>query len=95
MPRVYNKHHRNAPVGAVYVGRPGPWGNPFVIGADGTRAEVIRKFREWVMRPQQAALREQATNALRGKDLVCWCHPKDCHASVWLEIVNGEEPSCY
>ncbi len=27
----------------VYVGRPSKWGNPFVIGRDGRRGEVIRK----------------------------------------------------
>jgi hypothetical protein len=27
----------------VYVGRPSKWGNPFVIGRDGTRDEVIAK----------------------------------------------------
>lgn len=26
----------------VYVGRPSQWGNPFVIGTDGTRDEVMR-----------------------------------------------------
>ena len=28
----------------VYVGRPSPWGNPFVIGRDGTREEVVAKY---------------------------------------------------
>jgi len=32
----------------VYVGRPSPWGNPFVIGRDGTREEVIAKYAAWV-----------------------------------------------
>jgi hypothetical protein len=28
-PAVINKHHGKPPPGAVYIGRPGPWGNPF------------------------------------------------------------------
>ena len=30
-PRVYNKHHGDAPPGAIYIGRGSPWGNRFVI----------------------------------------------------------------
>jgi Domain of unknown function (DUF4326) len=54
----------------VYVGRPSKWGNPFVIGRDGSRDEVIEKYRAWIVRQPKlmAALPE-----LRGKDLVCWC----------------------
>jgi hypothetical protein len=29
----------------VYIGRPSKWGNPFQIGRDGTRDEVIAKYR--------------------------------------------------
>lgn len=32
----------------VYIGRPSKWGNPFVIGKDGTREEVIAKYAEWI-----------------------------------------------
>jgi hypothetical protein len=31
--------------GRVYIGRPSKWGNPFVIGRDGSREEVIEKYR--------------------------------------------------
>jgi hypothetical protein len=34
----------------VYVGRPSKWGNPFAIGRDGTRDEVIAKCRAWIGR---------------------------------------------
>jgi hypothetical protein len=36
----------------VYIGRPGKWGNPFVIGKDGTRAEVIAKYEAWLSASQ-------------------------------------------
>jgi len=32
----------------IYVGRPSKWGNPFVIGRDGSRDEVIAKYRAWI-----------------------------------------------
>jgi hypothetical protein len=44
--RVLNKKYLRGPAGnAVYVGRPSVWGNPFVIGKDGSRAECNRKIR--------------------------------------------------
>ena len=69
----------------VYVGRPSKWGNPFIIGGDGTRDEVIAKYRAWVVQqqPLMAALHE-----LRGKNLVCWCAPERCHAEVLIELAN-------
>jgi len=53
----------------VYVGRPSKWGNPFAIGRDGTRDEVIAKYRAWIVR--QPALMA-ALGELRGKHLVCF-----------------------
>jgi len=32
----------------VYIGRPSKWGNPFKIGVDGTREEVIEKYRNYI-----------------------------------------------
>lgn len=71
----------------VYIGRPSKWGNPFIIGKDGSRATVIRKYREWAIRQPElmAALPE-----LRGKVLGCWCHPKTCHGDVLAELANSD-----
>lgn len=73
----------------VYIGRPSPWGNPFEIGPDGTREEVIAKYRAWLARPEKRALRERVRKELRGKVLGCWCAPKACHGDVLLEIANA------
>jgi len=32
----------------VYIGRPSKWGNPFVIGRDGTRPQVIERYERWL-----------------------------------------------
>lgn len=85
MPRVLNKARDVIPTGAVYVGRPTKWGNPFALGRDGDRATVVRKYREWIQgRPD--LLRDLPT--LRGKDLVCWCAPQACHADILMELAN-------
>ena len=70
----------------VYVGRPSKWGNPFKVGRDGTRAEVIVHYRAWL--PFQPHLIE-ALPELRGKVLGCWCAPLPCHADVLEELANA------
>lgn len=72
----------------VYIGRPSKFGNPFVIGRDGARDDVVRKYEEFVRsRPE---LMEAAKRELRGKNLVCWCAPYACHGDVLLRIANEE-----
>lgn len=84
MPHVLNK--KTGGLGH-YIGRPSPFGNPFVIGRDGSRDEVIAKYRAYIeARPQ---LKELARKQLRGLNLVCWCAPLACHGDVLLEIANA------
>ncbi|WP_052389859.1 DUF4326 domain-containing protein [Belnapia moabensis] len=98
-PRVLNLKGRRLtpdtlPPNAVYIGRrvqfqPWPnskWANPFKVGRDGTRAEVITKHEQWLCNQPEllAALPE-----LRGKDLYCWCHPEPCHGDVLLRLANA------
>jgi hypothetical protein len=75
MCKVFNVKEvgKRAAADRVYVGRPSKWGNPFVIGRDGTRDEVIAKYRAWIVR--QPALMA-ALGELKRKDLVCWCAPE-------------------
>lgn len=88
MPQVLNRHVSKTPEGSVYVGRPTKWGNPFPIRGLHTREEAIEKYRAWIMADEQAELRAQAKAELKGKDLVCWCAPKPCHADILMEIAN-------
>lgn len=69
----------------VYIGRPSKWGNPFVIGKDGDREEVIAKFLEWVVK-QPHLMREIHT--LHGKRLGCFCAPAMCHGDVLAELAD-------
>jgi hypothetical protein len=69
----------------VYIGRPTKWGNPFVIGRDGSREEVIEKYMDWFITQQHLI---DALHELKGKNLVCWCAPCSCHGDFLLEISN-------
>lgn len=70
----------------VYIGRGSKWGNPFVIGKDGTRKEVIAKYRAWIVQQPELML---ALHELRGKILGCWCDPLACHGDVLTELANA------
>ena len=79
----------------IYVGRKMPGipgsvlGNPFRIGRDGTREEVVEKYRRWLWEQIKLGndvyveLKRIADLARRGDvSLVCWCAPNLCHATV-------------
>ena len=72
----------------VYIGRPSKWGNPFVIGKDGTRGEVIEKYRIWIL--NQPELIESLVE-LKNKTLGCWCDPSPCHGEVLIELSDKLE----
>ena len=74
----------------VYIGRPSKWGNPFAIGKDGTREEVVQKYEAWI-RQQPHLL--SALSELKGKTLACWCAPKACHGDVLVKLVEEHEDS--
>lgn len=85
MPKVLNRKHSGEPKGSVYIGRPSKWGNPYRIGQNGSREEVIELYRQYLHRRKDllACLHE-----LRGKDLVCFCAPLDCHGDILLKLAN-------
>lgn len=88
MPKVLNKHHLvRIPKGAVYIGRPSKWGNPFPL-VDGDRITCLKKYREWIV--TQPELIAAAKRELRGKDLVCFCAPQLCHGDILIQIANEE-----
>ena len=99
-PRVWDMHHAAGPYppDAVYVGSRLPWDrrtwvptnrfhNPYRVGRDGTRAEVIARYE----RDVPAALERDPhyLDELRGKHLLCCCAPLSCHADVLLRLANS------
>lgn len=88
----------------VYIGRKGIvfidkarfpktdsiWANPYKIGVDGTREEILEKYRAHILHrihldPQ---LKMKLIN-LRGMRLGCWCQSSEnCHGDILVEIIN-------
>ena len=83
--RVLNKYNATDNTG-MYIGRGSPWGNPYIIGLDGTRAEVIAKFRKYAV--MMLSENPHWLSRLRGKDLVCFCAPKACHGDVLIQMIG-------
>ena len=89
------------PEGAVYVGRPTVFGNPYRVGEPIgdppqiiTPASAIEKYR-WLARDR---IRREGSafwlEPLRGHDLACWC-PETCGADVdlgWGEFGGPYDP---
>lgn len=75
----------------VRIDRKGPFGNPFVLGVDGDRDEVIAKFRHWLT--SSTCTRSQWVRdhmgELKDKRLGCWCHPEACHGDVYVELLDA------
>lgn len=86
-------HVKGASPDAVYIGRynwmhnlpKSKWANPFKIGKDGDRDEVIAKFRRYLIGNDELM---SALPELRGKTLACWCKPAPCHGDVLAQMVN-------
>lgn len=79
----------------VYVGRPSPFGNPFVPHSPGERLTVIEQYRQWFIRKLKAdATFAAQVDELRGKRLGCHCAPQPCHAAVIAAYLNGEPIGC-
>ena len=91
------------PPNTVYVGRGSRWGNPFVVGKDGSAEECIRKFADYLLPYRhhgpnsnlfhlfvsESNLTELQA-ALRGKNLACWCREGEpCHGDLLLEWANN------
>jgi hypothetical protein len=74
------------PAGAIYVGRPSRWGNPFPVVA-GDQAAAVAAYRRWLL--EQPELVAAARRELVGRVLACWCRPgTPCHADVLIELTG-------
>jgi hypothetical protein len=74
----------------VYCGRPSIYGNPYKIGRDGTRNEIIFKYIDYfVDRLCRDKNFKNEIFKLRGKTIGCWCHPLLCHCDVIAAFLNN------
>ena len=77
-------HCKRAPYD-IYIGRPSKWGNPFRVGPDGTREEVIEKFLIYILNNKELL---NDVRELKDKTLGCWCKPLPCHGDILAELAN-------
>jgi hypothetical protein len=92
------------PEGALYVGRPTVYGNPWAKG-DASHLPPGSDWRAWVTDRYARELSErdgtgemkfvtmaEIRERLAGRDLSCWC-PLDqaCHADVLLKVANEDQ----
>jgi hypothetical protein len=90
---------------AVNVCRPGPWGNPFIVGKHGTAARCVELYENLLAGLLCISIDHECVEAqvrsvkyamehireLRGKNLACWCpEGKPCHADVLLDLANAK-----
>ena len=77
----------------VYIGRGTIWGNPYQMGKEGTRDEVIAKFaydfeKRFLKLPEKF---DENIEKLRGKTLGCHCKPAACHGDVIANYLNSQD----
>jgi hypothetical protein len=76
--------------GATPIDRRTVFGNPFIIGRDGTREEVIELYKDYFYeRLSNDPDFKEAVDDLNGDVLGCWCKPLPCHGDVIAEYLNG------
>lgn len=81
-----NKHKEDFDIDIM---RPTMWGNPFIIGKDGTRREVINKHKEYLRQQLRTGnLGVEHLFFLQGKKLGCCCKPKPCHGDNYKELLD-------
>ena len=87
--RVLNKHRDTIPIGSVYIGRGSIWGNPYVIGRDGTRDDVCNKYEIYLLtRIENGEISLNQLADLAGKNLVCFCAPLRCHGDFLVKLAK-------
>lgn len=95
-------HVKDNVPGAIYIGRPvgrqkitgSPLGNPFKIGRDGWRREVLAKYQHHLL--ESPALIEHLLSLRPVPALSCWCRHEDerltgnntCHGDVLLRLLD-------
>jgi hypothetical protein len=81
------------PEQVVVVARPSQWGNPYVVGVDGNRAECVELYHGALERGELRFTAADVRRELSGRDLACWCRlDQVCHADLLLQMANAGPP---
>lgn len=84
----------------VYVGRPSPLGNPIPLLVEKDRAKVIAKYEIWLREKLEnpdssqslmfQRLLQRSKQQQEDLMLLCFCHPKACHADIIKKILEEQ-----
>ena len=74
----------------VYIGRGSPFGNPYRIGKDGDRVQVLEKYHEYFYKRLTNAWFRDMILSLKDKKLGCYCKPLLCHGDIIVEFLENE-----
>lgn len=82
---------------AVYIGRPSPYGNPFLLEHEGARGDLILKYKDYIVKEFESdpLMLEAWKEALQGKKLGCFCVPKACHGHVLAALIDEKPWDAY
>lgn len=78
----------------VYIGRAGHnldgyFGNPYRVGYDGNRLEVLELYRKYFYdRINNDIEFRERVYQLKGKTLGCFCKPEKCHGDIIADYLN-------
>lgn len=82
------------PLGAIYAGRPGPYGNPFFIGKEYQPGKLVTPENNLLLFEAYARDRLKREphwlEPLRDVELVaCWCKlTSPCHVDILLKLLK-------
>lgn len=75
--------------GKRYPSKSSIFANPYKIGKDGERNDVIIKYKKYILDKINTSIEYQEEfEKIKGKNLGCWCSPEKCHGDVLLELTN-------
>lgn len=102
-PKYNNLYEWEKDKNNVYIGRKGVvfineerypkvdsiFANPFKIGKDGDREQVIEKYENYLISKLETDDKFlQEFLKLKDKTLGCWCCPEKCHGDVIIKLLN-------
>jgi hypothetical protein len=85
---VINIRYEDGTKDFIDISRGSKWGNPFKIGKDGDREEVIEKYKEWILSQPELL---NSLYELKDQRLGCHCVPYHCHGHVLVELIEERE----
>lgn len=74
----------------VYIGRPGYYGNPYILEKEEDRDKVLDQYKAYFEeKMKNDPLFKLKILQLKGKILGCWCSPRRCHGDIIANFLNN------